>query len=61
MTLSVHEYKTVSMRTISVGMNVPCGLNLTRLRIFSVCKSAVRVCEENVVFDRRDACVSCPI
>ena len=32
MTLSVHkdEYKTVSLRTISVGMNAPCGL--TRLR-----------------------------
>ena len=32
MTLSVQkdEYKTVSVRTISVGMNAPCGL--TRLR-----------------------------
>ena len=29
--------------------------------MFSVCKSAGRVCEENVVFDRRDGCVSSPI
>ena len=63
-TLSVHkdEYKTVSLRTISVCMNAPCGLTrLRKWRIFSVCKSAVRVCEENVVFDRRHGCVSSPI
>ena len=43
MTLSVHkdDYKTVSLRTISVGMNAPCGLtrirNLFRMQISGSC------------------------
>ena len=35
---------------------------LARLRnFFAICKSAVRGCKENVVFYRRDGCVSSSI
>ena len=54
MTLALHkdEYKNVLLRTISEP---------SIFRVFPVCKSAVRVCEENVVFHRRDGCISSPI
>ena len=52
-----YTYKTVSLSIISVTMNAPSGL--TGLRNFfrmQISGSYITICEENVVFDRRDGC-----